>query len=280
MVKLEAITTIPTFSNQLENKVLYSNHADDISISYSSTYTLKYVLEGKKNYHCNHQDIEVSKNQYVILNTNAQITTEAKSGTKGLSFFLSPQLITEIYKYHNLSPKFLEVTQKTTNSAVGFLLNTIAQLYEHNQTAFKHQIDDLFIRLSELIVQEQKNMDTKFSTLKIVKHDTKKELFKRIQIAKEYLHDHIKEDISLDCISKDIGISKYYLHRLFTEINECTPLEYLTAIRIEKAKYRLRYSKDSIFETAIACGFDTAAYFSKIFKKHSGFSPTEFRKNI
>ena len=283
MVKLEEITTIPTFSNQLENKVLYSNHSDDISISYKSTYTLKYVIEGVKHYNYNNHDIEVSKNQYLILNNNTQITTEAKKGTKGLSFFLSPKLIDEIYRYHSNNetrPEFLEVTHKKSNNEVGILLDKIASLYEHSQIVFKQQIDNLFIRISEAIVQEQANIDTKFMALKIVKHSTKKELFKLVAVTKEYLNDNIREDISLDTISRDIGISKYYLHRLFTEINESTPLEYLTAIRLKKAKNKLRYSKDSIFEIAIACGFDNTSYFSNSFKKHIGFSPTHFRKSL
>ena len=48
MIKLESITTNkPHFSSQLENKILYTNHSDDVSISYKSTYTLKYVMRIK-----------------------------------------------------------------------------------------------------------------------------------------------------------------------------------------------------------------------------------------
>jgi len=283
MVKFEKITTIPTFLNQSENKILFSNHSDDISISYESTFTLKYVIEGVKQYSYNNLDIEVSKNQYLILNNNSKITTKAQRGTKGLSFFLSQKLVNEIYSYHfshKSCPDFLEVTQKKSNNEVGFLLDKIAHLYENNPITFKQQVDNLFIRISEEIVQEQINIDSNFKTLKIVKHKTKKELFKLVVVAKEYLNDHISDNISLDIISRDIGISKYYLHRLFKEINGKTLLEHLTTIRIEKAINRLQYSKDSIFEIAMACGFDNSSYFSNIFKKHTGFSPSQFRENL
>ncbi|WP_109437640.1 MULTISPECIES: helix-turn-helix transcriptional regulator [Aquimarina] len=283
MVKLEEVIDIPKFSNQLENKVLYSNHSDDISISYDSTYTLKYVIEGVKHYSFNNQNIEVSKNQYLILNNNSRITTNAKRGTKGLSFFLSPKLINEVYSYHTNTkpqPEFLEVIQKQTNNNVSLLLEKITHLYEKDSITFKHQIDHLFIRLSETIIQEQINIDHKFSALKIIKHNTKKELFQRVSLAKEYLNDNISNTVSLEKISSNIGISKYYLHRLFTEINGITPLEYLTSIRLEKAKNRLRYSKCSIFEIAIECGFDNISYFSNTFKKHIGSSPTQYRNNV
>lgn len=283
MIQIEEITTTPTFSSQLENKVLYSHHTSDIAVSYKSTYTIKYVIEGVKQYHYNNQDIEVSKNQYLILNNNSTITTEAKSGTKGLSFFLSQDLINEVYNYHtdNASQlEFLEVIHKKPTSEVNYLLNKAANLYMFDKVSFEQLMESLFIQISEIVVKEQIHIDTKFTALKIVKHNTKKQLLKLITATKEYLNDHISEDISLDKISSDIGISKYYLHRLFTELHGYTPLNYLTTIRLEKAKYKLLHSNDSILAIAIACGFDNISYFSNVFKRHIGFSPTQFRSKI
>ncbi|PID71302.1 MAG: hypothetical protein CR985_00345 [Flavobacteriales bacterium] len=261
MIQLEEITSIPTFSNQLENKLLYSNHTNDISISYQSTYTIKYVIDGVKHYNYNNQDIEVSNSQYLILNNDSLITTEAKKGTKGLSLFLSSKLINEIshfYSRSNSSIKFLQVIQRNSNQKFNNLLNEIVYLYENNQISLKQQIDDLFVAISELIVQEQLSIDNNFMNLKVVKHNTKRELYKSIIETKEYLNDNFKEKISLDIISRDVGVSKYYLHRLFREINGNT----------------------SIFEIAFKCGFDNSAYFSNVFKKHVGLSPTQFRKAL
>ena len=64
------------------------------------------------------------------------------------------------------------------------------------------------------------------------------------------------------------------------EINGKTPLEYLTGIRLDNAKNKLQYSKDSIFEIAITSGFDNTAYFSNVFRKHIRVSPTQFRKAL
>ncbi|WP_196889556.1 helix-turn-helix transcriptional regulator [Aureivirga sp. CE67] len=281
MIKLEEITSLPKFSDQLENKLLYSNHSEDISISYKSTYTIKFVIDGLKNYNYDNRDIKVEKNQYLILNNDSLITTEAKKDTKGISLFLSLKLIDDIFHFQTnekKSIKFLEILQKNSNQNIYFLLKEIAYLYENNQIALIQQIDDLFIKISELIVQEQISIDTNFSNLKIIKHDTKRELYKLIMDAKEYLNDNFKEKITLDIISKDIGISKYYLHRLFREINKNTPLDYLTIIRLEHAKNKLKSTKETIFEIAINCGFDNTAYFSNSFKKYTGFTPSKFRR--
>lgn len=282
-IKLEALASTSAFPNQLENKILYSNHAKDVSVSYQSTYTIKYVIEGEKYYNYNSQDVKVLKNQYLILNNDSKISSQAKKETKGLSFFLSPKLINEVYHYKtngNTSIQFLEIIQNTSNSKISNLLHKTAYLYENNQIALIEQIDDLFFKISELIVLQQITIDDNFRKLKIVKHDTKQELYKLISETKEYIDDNISKAISLHTISKDIGISKYYLHRLFTKINGYTPLSYLTNIRLKKAIDKLKYSKDSIFEIAIACGFDNTSYFSNIFKKHMGLSPSQFRKKL
>lgn len=283
MVSLEKITSNPEFSSQLENKILYSDHDQDIAISYQSTYTLKYVIEGTKYYHFDNQNIKVSENQYLIINHDKTIYTEAQKGTKGLSFFLSPRLINQVYNYHSnndTSIEFFEVSQRNVNQKIGNWLQKIAFFYQQSPLAFEHQMEELFIAISEIIVEDQIFIDRKFSDLQIIKHQTKQELYKLISLAKDYLNDNLNIPLSLDQISQDIGISKYYLHRLFTEFNNVTPLVYLTAIRIQKAKSLLQDSNDSIFEIAIACGFDNTSYFSKVFKKHTSYSPSQFRKKL
>ncbi|MCG8329324.1 MAG: AraC family transcriptional regulator [Chitinophagales bacterium] len=280
MVQFEEITDIPDYTNQLENKILYTIHPKTVSISYESTYTLKYIIEGEKQYSFNNQDIKVLKNQYLILNSKSKITTEVKRGTKGLSFFLAPELIHTIYSYHTnkkLYPEFLEVIQETSTNNIGLFLDNISYLFTYAPFTFKHQIDELFIQLCETIISEQITIDERFSNLKIIKYDTKKALLQRILWTKEYLHDNMSKPISLETLSKTIGVSKYYLHRLFTELTGTTPLKYLTYIRLEEAKNKLRHSKHSIFEIATECGFDSISYFSNTFKKYVGCSPSQYR---
>ncbi len=282
MVKLEQINDIPQFSDQLENKILYSNHSQDISISYKSTYTLKYVAEGSKLYSFNNQNVPVSKDEYIVLN-NHTITTKAKKGTRGLSIFLSPKLIKEINNYHttNTPPlEFLEVSQKRSSDQIGLLLSKLTRLFERTPLAFEHKMDTLFIELSEIIVEEQVELNNKFSSLQIVKHNTRRELLYRISMCKEYLNDNISNPVSLEKISKHVGISKYYLHRLFKELLGITPLEYLTTARLNRAQNQLRHSSLSILEIAISCGFEDTAYFSNIFRRHIGVSPTQYRNSI
>lgn len=283
MIAFEEVNSTPTFSKQLDNKILVSNHSSDTSVSYQSTYTIKYVFEGHKHYNYNSHDIKVSKGEYLILNNGSKITTEVTQGTKGLSLFLSPKLIAEIYHFYssNDSPiKFLEIVYGSSHHKVKNLLNRLVLLHGNDQLVLEQLREDVFIEICEHIVEEQVAINENFNNLNITKHDTKRALLKSIINANDYIQDNFKDTITLDRMSREIGLSKYYLHRLFREINGATPLEYLTKIRLENAMNKLQYSRDSIFEIAIACGFDTISYFSNTFKKHMGLSPSQFRENF
>jgi AraC family transcriptional regulator len=279
MISLEEISTAPNFESQLDNKVLYAHHVEDMAITYDTTYTIKYVIQGAKQYYQEDQHVQLLQNQYIILNDENTLTTEVKKGTRGLSLFLSQELITDICTYHNVDGtfRFLEVPRNSTNDDTSSLLSTAARLYEYDRVQFKQHMDHLFLQITESVVLKQLQIDNSFTSFNIIKHTTRHELFKQIILAKEYLHDNIEKNITLNVLSREIGISKYYLHRLFKEFIGCTPLQYLMDIRLEKAKHNLQYTNHNIADIAFSCGFSEAGYFSNTFKKHIGISPSQFR---
>lgn len=78
---------------------------------------------------------------------------------------------------------------------------------------------------------------------------------------------------------KKMGISFDYMRHCFKEETGMTPLEYLTQIRIEQAKYYLQNSSVySIGEIANMCGFSDQYYFSRVFKKSLGCSPYDYKR--
>ena len=73
-----------------------------------------------------------------------------------------------------------------------------------------------------------------------------------------------------------------YLRKLFKKEMGVTPLEYMTNLRMKKAETMLvaMWGRDySVAEIGALCGYDDALYFSRVFKKHFGCSPTVFAKN-
>lgn len=95
---------------------------------------------------------------------------------------------------------------------------------------------------------------------------------------KEYLKDHYCEHIELDDLSKQVYLTPAYLGALFKESTGKTIKEYLTELRMKKAKQLLGDIRYNVNEVAEQTGYSDAKYFSKIFKKTVGIKPTEYRK--
>jgi two-component system response regulator YesN len=98
-----------------------------------------------------------------------------------------------------------------------------------------------------------------------------------VEEAKRFIADNYANDISLDEVSGRVDVSPYYFTRLFKEETGETFLEYLTQLRIEKAKEMIKDPNASIKDICTKVGYADPNYFSRIFKKAVGMTPTEYR---
>ena len=99
-----------------------------------------------------------------------------------------------------------------------------------------------------------------------------------ISSVKSFLDEHYKEKLSLESVASHFFIDKHYLARLFKEHYGVTLVTYLQQVRITHAKRMLRFTDKSIEEIGLECGIGELNYFSRVFKKLEGVSPSEFRK--
>ena len=99
-----------------------------------------------------------------------------------------------------------------------------------------------------------------------------------ISIVKSFLDEHYSEKLSLESVASHFFIDKHYLARLFKEQYGVTLVTYLQQVRITHAKRMLRFTDKSIEEIGLECGIGELNYFSRVFKKLEGVSPSEFRR--
>lgn len=99
-----------------------------------------------------------------------------------------------------------------------------------------------------------------------------------ISKAKAYISSHFNRDISLDDVSREVDISPYYFSKIFKEETGENFIEYLTGIRMEKAKELLQNTELSMKEICSQVGYSDPNYFSRSFKKNIGVTPTEFKE--
>ena len=101
---------------------------------------------------------------------------------------------------------------------------------------------------------------------------------KMIRAALDYIQGHFHENISLQDVAENINISKNYLCDIFKKELGVTFINYVTNLRIEKAKEYLSGTDMKMYEVSSAVGYNDYAYFSQIFKKHTGKTLSSYRK--
>ena len=97
-----------------------------------------------------------------------------------------------------------------------------------------------------------------------------------VRRAKEFIQNHYQEQISLQIVADANGISPGHLSKSFKNIEKKGFSEYLTGVRLEKAKELMRKGDLSIQEIAYEVGFSDSNYFGKCFKKNEGITPKEY----
>ncbi|MBE5749960.1 MAG: AraC family transcriptional regulator [Clostridiales bacterium] len=93
-----------------------------------------------------------------------------------------------------------------------------------------------------------------------------------------YINTHYSQPITLKILCDVFFMSKVSLCKKFKEVMNCSIMEYVMRIRLNKAKVLLRDTDKSIEEVAFECGFSSANYFGLTFKKEIGLSPLNYKK--
>ena len=98
--------------------------------------------------------------------------------------------------------------------------------------------------------------------------------------AKAFIHEHQAEDISLGAVAKAVNTSTFYFCKMFKKVTGLNFTNYLSRVRIEKAKNLLLNPNLRISEIAFEVGFQSLTHFNRVFKKIIGQSPTQYRNQL
>jgi two-component system response regulator YesN len=99
-----------------------------------------------------------------------------------------------------------------------------------------------------------------------------------IEKADQYILEHYNEDISLDDIARHVNLSSYYFSRFYKNSTGTSFSDKMVMVRMEKAKELLKREELSIKDVSFMVGYVDPNYFSKIFKKSTGYNASEYKK--
>lgn len=104
--------------------------------------------------------------------------------------------------------------------------------------------------------------------------------YKIVERAKEYVKEHYFENLTLNTVAEKVGITPGYLSTLFNKTETGGFVDYLNQVRIEIACMYLKQNYFKVYEIAYKVGFRDEKYFTKVFRKMVGMSPSEYRKQL
>ena len=185
------------------------------------------------------------------------------------------QLETYEIKFH-LDPKEAE-----TISAVPFCVNAEnTPIKSILTTLYRESHDTLPLSSGVIQLQFRLFMTYLLRICKQLQENTEhaiKTISPEIEKVVHYIHENLTEDISLDTLSDIAGFEKNYFLRKFKKQLHCTPMVYIREKRLEKAKELLSFSDMNITQIAMATGFKSIHYFSKVFYEDMSIRPLDYR---
>lgn len=217
--------------------------------------------------------------QQLDIEWNRRFATLIKTGTQGEAQVLIDQLISNLKA--SLMPMgacYLQI-----QSIIIAIMNTIHEFASNDAVHFKgHEIvlkdinrfktlDEIELWLitickqAILYISEQRSDQTKMQVLSVI----------------DYIEKHYSnENLTVDELCRHVHLSKSYFSTVFKQNKEQTIMEYVTRVRIDKAKDLLQQTPLKSYEVAAKVGYSDPQYFSVLFKKHTGTTPTEYREKL
>lgn len=99
-----------------------------------------------------------------------------------------------------------------------------------------------------------------------------------VQSTITFMKSHIDQTVSVEKLAEMVWCSRAKLFAAFKDSTGMTPVDYWTRLRVDHAQEMLINTDHSITEVAMRCGFCTSQYFSTVFRKYAGVTPTHFRQ--
>lgn len=100
-----------------------------------------------------------------------------------------------------------------------------------------------------------------------------------VKRAKEFIMNNYHQQLTLEQIARSVHMSPYYFSHIFKDTEGISVIEYVTKVRIERAKFLLLDPNVTICEISENLGYKEPGYFTKVFRKVVGQTPSQFRKS-
>lgn len=243
---------------------------------------LLYIYDGVGKYQIDEEIFEVSRGTLLIINPgtiHANIVTDTEHPLVIFALGFCDVHIKGYpdneFAFKGYSP-ILEVPsqlQKLISNCFFHMLSEKEQNFPGKYDMMKCYLNQILLHIIRTYMEPDKQAD---SSLRFQFTSHKRKYI--VKTILDYMEENFQEKISLEAIASNMYLSSIYISKLFKEETGQSPIQHLIQIRITKSIELMKTHPDwTIKKIATECGYEDVYHFSKIFKKHTGVSPKEFK---
>ncbi|MEC0229889.1 response regulator transcription factor [Paenibacillus alba] len=231
----------------------------------------------------------------------AELVGEAENGEEALELCkaLEPDLVISDITMPIMDGLELFRIVKKKFPLIQFVLLTCHSDFHYAQEALKLGALDYFTKLSfdeedmktaiekaraairretDLRDYEQERTRRELSNPQQTETRDERKIRKEVKLAQQIIMSKLGDPITLTSVADEVGLSSYYLSRLFREESGESFNDYVTRLRMEKAVNLLQNTQLKVYEVAEQVGIPSYRYFSQLFRNWTGVAPTDYKK--
>ena len=264
---LDYLWTIAPFSirygNSKEKSRFLSIHKD---------VELHFVLAGKEAYTLDREEYPIEMDRLICVNSYVPHNYYALEPSRSVTIVISTDFLIK----NGINPAKIVLDAVIEDISVRKMFLDILEEYKRDDIAHGITLRSLVLGLVAYIVRRYSRERTKKDAdgLKMLGS-----AYEYVCAAFDYISENFTSSISLDELGALCGLSKFHFLRVFKQVTNHTPIDYINKVRCNYAK-QLLLNGTCVTEAATASGFSDVHYFSNCFKKYKGCRPSEVLKDF
>ena len=232
---------------------------------------------------CEDEALERQVLRYMLANSKlpVEVAGEAANGLDAvkLSLALLPDIILMDIKMPGMDGLSAAKAIKEKNQAVEIVIITAYGKFSYSQQAIKCQVADYLLKpvrpeeLCDTIKRIIARLEKQAGPAKQCSRNDK-EIIERV---KDLIQSNYTRDLTLAEAAAEVHLSPAYLSRIFKQKTKQSFSSFLTQYRLQQAQQLLIHTENTIDEIAYSVGYSNNSYFTAVFKKNTGLTPSEYR---
>ena len=238
--------------------------------------SLKLVLDGEERYEIDGRAVTVRPGEFLYLDAGATCTGINRATTTGLCLILPADTGVERSAEGHDPVLGRALVLSAATSAMGRSLRDYGQRIARNPVLGSQLAGELAVRVEEAIAEPLAQSRAAIEGLRAAKQTTRRELHRRLERARGFLHEHDDRNVSLGELSAMAGLSQFHLARYFKLAFGRAPIAYHRGLRLDRAARFIAAGEGSLAEAAATTGYSDGVALSHAFRKHFGYAPQQW----